>query len=291
MCMQSTKLIRSSYGVCFAVMWAGVLPTAFAQPAKDVATAPGYGDQLEQVLARAVTALENADHAAFIGNMFPPSVILQAKPGGTTTLAEQFKAQPKLAESMLKDLKLIQGRQPDRMEQDGNVAVFVMSEPSDGKAERLVKFQKIAGSWRFFDSTSQIAKQIRTIIRGTDGDEKWQQADKLTADIGRIVLLIESSTKKAAEAAAQAKAATDVSVAGDAARVAAAQAATAIQAIKNALDKGAQARKLAATAEGAGLRNQMRALSESTTGLMRRGFESLKSKEIARRAAAKLSPK
>ncbi|MDA1018318.1 MAG: hypothetical protein O3A00_28170, partial [Planctomycetota bacterium] len=171
----------------------------------------------------------------------------------------------------------------------GDVAVFVMAKQADRATERLVKFQKISGSWRFFDSTTQIAKDVRASIRGTDSDEKWKQADALSAAIERLVLLIQADTKKAAEAAAQASSTTDAKVADAAAKLAAKHADAVIQTIKDALNQGAAARKLAATAEGTGLRNQMQALEESSKDLMRRGFDALRSKEVARRAAAKLS--
>ncbi|MDA1017274.1 MAG: hypothetical protein O3A00_22805, partial [Planctomycetota bacterium] len=88
--MQSIVLGSFRRIIGLAVVSAGIASLAFAQPDKPDA-APGYGDDLEKVVASAIAALEDGDHSAFVDNMFPPSSILQAGPRGAELLAGQFK--------------------------------------------------------------------------------------------------------------------------------------------------------------------------------------------------------
>ncbi len=153
----------------------------------------------------------------------------------------------------------------------------------------MLKFQLVDGSWRLFDSTAVAQKEIEAALRAGDSEEKWKQADAIVAELAALTELIDEGIEKAALAADDATNAADTATAGNAAKLAAQHADSVVASIKKAIEVGNKARSVRAKAEGVGLKNRMEELYESSRELMPLGITALRSKVIARRAAARKS--
>lgn len=246
----------------------------------------GYGDDLPKVIEQATAALNDEDFESYVNRMLPASALALAD---GKAIAAQLKANPKLVASMVLDLKAIDATKPTRVEAEGNVTVFVLSEKTETREEHAIKFEKVAGSWRLFDATSATEKAVAKSLRAGDSDEKWQQADKLIAELAGHIEAIDKGIEKANAAADDVLNTSDGPTAQAAAKMAAKHANGVVATIKLAIKVGNAARSLGAKAEGAGLKNKMEDLHESSKDLIQHGFEALRIKESARRTAARIA--
>lgn len=134
--------------------------------APDVA---GWGDDLDQVLASALEALNEEDYHTFVERLFPaPEVVEMQSSDGMDLLLLKLETYPEMVEAMQRDLEQCQsvGGQID-----GNVAEFTLTEGRQNP--QTVRFQLVGGNWRFFDSITPVREEAAVLAAqsGADGDE------------------------------------------------------------------------------------------------------------------------
>ena len=137
------------------------------EPVLTKAAITGYGSDLGQVLNSAMAALNEGDTDAFVAKMFPASELRH--PDAAARLAKlqaRLKANPQMVEQMKTDLALASELSP-KMEDGGKTAVFEIAggEAPYGRGtiplpDRTFKFQLVEGSWRLFDNSTAIRKEI-----------------------------------------------------------------------------------------------------------------------------------
>jgi hypothetical protein len=135
---------------------------AVASPQDDKVALVGYGDDLSQVLKAGLAALESGEIESFIDHLFPAGELgrLEAN-NGKTKLVARLKKQPELIEQMRRDLKA--GLEaPTQFNAAKTLASITLPPAADDPvpAPRIVKFQKLAGSWRFFDNSTPLREEM-----------------------------------------------------------------------------------------------------------------------------------
>jgi hypothetical protein len=129
----------------------------------------GWGDDLDQVLSSALSALNEEDYATFVEHIFPaPEVVLMQSSDGMDLLLLKLETYPEMAEAMQRDLEQCQSAQA---EIDGDVAEYTLTEGRENP--QTVKFQLVGGNWRFFDSITPAREEAAAIAAeaGGDGDD------------------------------------------------------------------------------------------------------------------------
>jgi hypothetical protein len=148
---------------------AGESPNASAavpSPKDDKVSLVGYGDDLPQVLHAGLAALEAGQIESFIDHLFPAGELGRLQADGKAKLVARLKKQPELIEQMRRDLKAA-GNAPVEFNTEKTLASITLPAPSDHpeEAPRIVKFQKIAVSWRFFDNSTRVRDEIVRLSR------------------------------------------------------------------------------------------------------------------------------
>jgi hypothetical protein len=136
--------------------------TAVGSPKDDKVTLVGYGDDLPKALKAGLAALEAGEFESFIDHFFPAGELgrLQAS-NGKAKLVARLKKQTELIEQMRADLKAA-SQIPAEFNAEKTVATFTLPAASDDPvtAPRIVKFQKISGSWRFLDNSTPVREEL-----------------------------------------------------------------------------------------------------------------------------------
>ena len=153
------------------------------QPLRSDVKLNGYGSRLTTVISSALGAVVKGDIKNLVANMFPASEL--RRPDADKRLARlvaRFKNNKVVIRQMYDDLKDALHGKPT-YEDSGNVAVFqipartVRVGRSTAKVPaRMIKFQKVENSWRFYDHSarirSEIARQLTlkpTVARSSSG--------------------------------------------------------------------------------------------------------------------------
>jgi len=133
-----------------------------ASPHDDKVALVGYDDDLPQVLKAGLAALESGQIESFIDHLFPAGELgrLEAH-NGKTKLVARLKKQPELIEQMRRDLK-VGLEAPTQFNAAKTLASITLPPAADDPvpAPRIVKFQKVAGSWRFFDNSTPVREEM-----------------------------------------------------------------------------------------------------------------------------------
>ena len=145
------------------------LPVAVA-PAT---TAPlkGYPGELKQALPLAITDLKAKQYEVFIQQMLPVSEVNRLT--SSELLAETallFEEHPTLAPAMIADLDAL-AKLP--LKAEGNLIQATVPPRDKNDVQREVRFQKVGGSWRFYDQTTEAQALI---------DQLAAQADKMASN-------------------------------------------------------------------------------------------------------------
>jgi hypothetical protein len=126
----------------------------------------GYGSDLSQVLKSSLAALDTGELESFIDHVFPAGELGRLQAHGKPQLVARLNKQRELFEQMRRDLKALGDATPE-FNADKTVATFVLRTPTadkrlgDAPPElRTVKFQKVAGSWRFYDNSTPVREEI-----------------------------------------------------------------------------------------------------------------------------------
>ncbi len=144
--------------------WVACLKNEETVNATGVATSPGYGGDLKEVIRLATIDLEEGRYSAFVEKIIPASAKLHLMNGGADkSVMGQLSKDSPLVLAMLADLKDLQTLEPQIR---GDTAVFVVrpaapiddfpppvrSGNSHVPQNREIRFSLIGGSWRFFDN-------------------------------------------------------------------------------------------------------------------------------------------
>jgi hypothetical protein len=135
---------------------------AVPSPKDDKVTLVGYGDDLPKALKAGLAALEADDIESFVDHFFPAGELGRLRSNnGKAKLVARLKKQTELIEQMRADLKAA-SQIPAEFNVDKTVATFTLSAASDDPvaAPRIVKFQKVSGSWRFFDNSTPVREEM-----------------------------------------------------------------------------------------------------------------------------------
>jgi hypothetical protein len=137
------------------------------EPVLTDAKLSGYGSNIGEVIGSALDALNAGKTDDFVANMFPASELRH--PDAAThlkTLQSRLSASPEMVEQMKTDLVAISELTP-KMEDGGKTAVFALAgaevEYGRGKItlpDRTFKFQLVEDSWRLFDNSTAVRKEI-----------------------------------------------------------------------------------------------------------------------------------
>ncbi|MDA1250565.1 MAG: hypothetical protein O2820_15215 [Planctomycetota bacterium] len=137
------------------------------EPVLTNAKLSGYGGDIGEVVGKALAALNAGESEAFVANMFPASELRHPDAAAQQAILKaKLAASPEMIEQMKTDLAAISELTP-KMEDGGKTAVFALAggeiEYGRGKItlpNRTFKFQLVEGSWRLFDNTTAIRKEI-----------------------------------------------------------------------------------------------------------------------------------
>lgn len=129
----------------------------------------GWGDDLDQVLASALAALNEEDYESFVEHIFPANEVVHMQSNdGMELLILKLETYPEMVEAMQRDLEQCQSAAGAS---DGDVAEFTLTEGR--RNPQTVKFQLVGGNWRFFDSITPV-REAATLVAssaGGDGDD------------------------------------------------------------------------------------------------------------------------
>ena len=143
-----------------------------AEPKTTGVKLTGFGADLDVAVGKALAALAKGDIELFVTNMFPAGELRH--PDADKRLAfvvRRMKANPAPIQQMIADLKAITG-QPPVLTDAGSVASFRLEgdEITAGRREvklptRTFKFQKVENSWRLYDNTTAIRKEVAKQVK------------------------------------------------------------------------------------------------------------------------------
>ncbi len=123
------------------------LPALESAPKVD---SEGLGGDLKKALASATRLLQADETEQFIRAMYPlPKLGRLTNSDELRKLLGRLKANPAMKEAMLRDLQFAARSEIDVKE---SVAEVTLPPLVQGDPERTVKFEKVQGNWRFFDS-------------------------------------------------------------------------------------------------------------------------------------------
>lgn len=142
----------------------------------EVTPTKGYGSDLNEAIGSAISDLESGHYDQFVEKMIPESAKLHLLNGDTdqTVLAALDDESP-LVLMMLADLKELQKLTPEihndtavfRLPPSGAIEGLpapIRSTRSFQPADREIRFSLIAGSWRFYDNSSDAAVTSGTAV-------------------------------------------------------------------------------------------------------------------------------
>ena len=138
-----------------------------AEPVLTAVELRGYGSDIGEVIGKALDAMNAGRTDEFVTHMFPASELRH--PDAAThlkTLQARIAASPEMVEQMKADLAQISEMTPT-MKDGGKTAVFVLAggEMTYGRGkinppDRTSRFQLVEGSWRLYDNSTAIRKEI-----------------------------------------------------------------------------------------------------------------------------------
>jgi hypothetical protein len=139
--------------------------SVISEPVLTAAQLQGYGSDIGNVISKALDALNAGQTDAFVAHMFPASELRH--PDAAThlkTLQTRIAASPEMVEQMKTDFAQISELTP-AMEDNGGTAVFALAggEMKYGNGtlpDRTFRFQLVEGSWRLFDNSTAIRREI-----------------------------------------------------------------------------------------------------------------------------------
>ncbi len=134
-------------------------PTASAKPAETAVK--GYGGDVNKALQLAIADLKAKKYDAFIQQMLPVSEVDRLSENELVQeTALVFEQNPALAVAMIADLEAL-AKLPLKAVGDTVTATLVGRYKNEAKRE--VRFQKVGGSWRFFDQVTETQTQIEQL--------------------------------------------------------------------------------------------------------------------------------
>ncbi len=123
----------------------------------------GYGKNLKSVIQSGINDLREKKYSRFIENMFPIPEVLRLKQSQLLDLtAQRFVDQPAMAELMLADLEAVVKLD---LKPEGGLVRLALSGRNKDETKREVRFQQVAGSWRFFDQSTEIKARQDALLR------------------------------------------------------------------------------------------------------------------------------
>ena len=141
---------------------AAEVPATPVAPAKPAETAvKGYGGDVNKALQLAIADLKAKKYDAFIQQMLPVSEVDRLNENelvAETVLV--FAQNPTLATAMIADLEAL-AKLPLKAVGDTATATLVGRDKNEAKRE--VRFQKVGGSWRFYDQVTETQTQIEQL--------------------------------------------------------------------------------------------------------------------------------
>lgn len=145
----------------------------------------GYGKDLKQALKAAQADLKGGDYETFMQGMIPPStrkmMIADERWEG---MLESLSPDSPQVERMLDDLAMLMKAEPKidgaiAEYQVPNVVTISVNRQEDVEQEagkRTIRFSLIDNSWRFFDATASVAKELDAALnRDAAGDSLKSQ--------------------------------------------------------------------------------------------------------------------
>ena len=147
-----------------------VAPVTPTKPAED-ASVKGYGGDLKSGLRLAIADLKAKKFEIFVQYMLPVSEVTRLS--SNELLAETarvFEDNPKLALAMIADLEAL-AKLPQKA--DGDTVTATLIGRDKNESQREVRFQKVGGSWRFYDQLTEAQAQI---------DQLSSRSEKMQSD-------------------------------------------------------------------------------------------------------------
>ncbi len=129
----------------------------------------GWGDDIDQVLASALAALNDEDYESFVEHIFPANeVVHMQSTDGMELLILKLETYPEMVEAMQRDLEQCQSA---ARTSDSDVTEITLT--GDRRNPQTVKFQLVGGNWRFFDSVTPVREEAAFVAStaGGDGDD------------------------------------------------------------------------------------------------------------------------
>jgi len=166
--------------------------SVISEPVLTAAQLQGYGSDIGNVISKALDALNAGQTDAFVAHMFPASELRH--PDAATrlkTLQARIAASPEMVEQMKTDLAQISELTP-AMEDDGRTAVFALAggEMKYGRGtvtlpDRTFRFQLVEGSWRLFDNSTAIRREISR--QSALAPPEFEGSDEITGDYIQLI--------------------------------------------------------------------------------------------------------
>ncbi len=152
--------------VFMPVEGAAEVPVPAAASVTTDAPVKGYPGELKQALPLAIADLKAKKYEVFIQQMLPVSEVSRLTSNELVAeTALVFKEHPTLAVAMIADLEVI-AKLPLKVE--GNLIKATVPPRDKNDVQREVRFQKVGGSWRFFDQTTEAQAQIDQLAARAD---------------------------------------------------------------------------------------------------------------------------
>ena len=141
---------------------AAEVPATPAAPVKPVEPdLKGYGGDVTKALQLAIADLKAKKYDAFIQQMLPVSEVVRLNEYELVAeTALVFEQNPALAAAMIADLEAL-AKLPLKAVGDTVTATLVGRDKNETKRE--VRFQKVGGSWRFYDQVTETRTQIEQL--------------------------------------------------------------------------------------------------------------------------------
>jgi len=162
------------------------------EPVLTAAQLQGYGSDIGNVISKALDALNAGQTDTFVAHMFPASELRH--PDSATrlkTLQARIAASPEMVEQMKTDLAQISELTP-AMEDAGRTAVFALAggEMKYGRGtvtlpDRTFRFQLVEGSWRLFDNSTAIRREISR--QSALAPPAFEGSDEITGDYIQLI--------------------------------------------------------------------------------------------------------
>ncbi len=165
-----TKLTKCQTGVMegtnndvtFMPVEGAVEEAAAATPPSAVDTpVKGYGGDLKKGLQLAIADLKAKKYDVFLQQMLPVSEVARLNENELVTeTALVFEQNSMLAAAMIADLESL-AKLP--LKADGDTVTATLLGRDKNETKREVRFQKVGGSWRFYDQITETQTQIEQL--------------------------------------------------------------------------------------------------------------------------------